>query len=113
MKIKTNLSAGMTFEECDQQRNWWKQQAQMMNAYLQSSDTYPPAGLWYPCATTPPPTYPPTTYPPTTSGGGYVNGVYYPDMSGVCGGTTTPKPPTTGGGYVNGVYYPDMSGVCV
>jgi hypothetical protein len=54
-------------------------------------------------------------------GGGYVGGVYYPDMSGVCGtsggyppvpptGPTTP--PTTGGGYVGGVWYPDMSGTC-
>ncbi len=23
-------------------------------------------------------------------GGGYVNGVYYPDMSGTCGSSTTP-----------------------
>jgi len=49
------------------------------------------------------------TAPPTTSGG-YVNGVYYPDQSGVCGGAT--PPPTTGGGYIGGVYYPDKSGVC-
>lgn len=54
-----------------------------------------------------------------TSGGGYVNGVYYPDMSGTCGSSTTPPPstttppPTSGGGYVNGVYYPDKSGYCV
>jgi hypothetical protein len=54
-----------------------------------------------------------TTTPPT-SGGGYVNGVYYPDKSGVCGGTVPPTttPPTTGGGYVNGVWYPDKSGAC-
>lgn len=51
-------------------------------------------------------------------GGGYVNGVYYSDQSGVCGGTTPPPqptptpPPTTGGGYVGGVYYPDQSGAC-
>ena len=49
---------------------------------------------------------------PSTSGGGYVNGVYYPDQSGVCGGTVPPTTPTTGGGYVNGVYYPDKSGTC-
>jgi len=55
-----------------------------------------------------------------TSGGGYVNGVWYADMSGVCGGTVPPYPPTpyppapppTGGGYVNGVWYADMSGAC-
>ncbi len=52
------------------------------------------------------------------SGGGYVDGVWYPDQSGVCGTSTTPPttpPPTTptsGGGYVNGVYYPDKSGTC-
>jgi hypothetical protein len=52
--------------------------------------------------------------------GGYVNGVWYPDMSGYCSGTTPPTttpppttpPPTSGGGYVNGVWYPDMSGTC-
>ena len=52
------------------------------------------------------------------AGGGYVNGVYYPDMSGTCGESTTPPPTTpppsggTGGGYVGGIYYPDMSGTC-
>jgi hypothetical protein len=50
--------------------------------------------------------------PPPAMGGGWVSGVWYPDNSGVCGGTTTPTPPTTGGGYVNGVFYPDKSGVC-
>ena len=50
-------------------------------------------------------------------GGGYVNGVYYADKSGVCGGSTPPPqpepvPPVDGGGYVNGVYYPDQSGAC-
>jgi hypothetical protein len=59
-------------------------------------------------------------------GGGYVNGVWYPDMSGVCGTSTTPPPttpppttpppttppPSSGGGWVGGVWYPDMSGTC-
>jgi len=52
--------------------------------------------------------------------GGYVNGVWYPDQSGVCGTSTTPPPTTppttppstTTGGYVGGVWYPDQSGVC-
>lgn len=48
--------------------------------------------------------------------GGYVNGVWYPDMSGTCTGTTPPPTdptaPTSGGGWVNGVWYPDMSGTC-
>jgi len=54
-------------------------------------------------------------------GGGYVNGVWVPDQSGVCNGSTTPPPtqpptqpppPTAGGGWVNGVWYPDKSGSC-
>jgi hypothetical protein len=51
--------------------------------------------------------------------GGYVNGVWYPDQSGVCGGSSVPPapvppttPPTTGGGYVGSVWYPDKSGTC-
>lgn len=53
------------------------------------------------------------------AGGGYVDGEWYADRSGVCGTTTTPPsippttPPTTGnGGYVNGVWFADRSGVC-
>ena len=106
MKIRTNLSAGMTYTECDQQRDWWKQQAELMEQYATSSSMTPPAGLWFPTSGG-------GNYP--SSGGGYVNGVYYPDKSGVCGtNPTTPTTPTTptGGGYVNGVYYPDKSGVC-
>ena len=57
--------------------------------------------------------------------GGWVNGVWYPDNSGVCGTSSQPKPPTTtpppggtpppssSGGYVGGVWYPDKSGTCV
>lgn len=104
MRIRSNLTAGMTYEECDQQRDWWKEQANLMESYANSSGKTPPAGLWFP--TSGQPTNP--TYP--TTGGGYVNGVYYSDMSGVCGSGTVK--PTTGGGWVNGVYYPDKSGVC-
>jgi len=48
MKIKTNVYAGMTFEECDVQRDWWKQQAELMNKYYSGSSTTPPIGLWFP-----------------------------------------------------------------
>lgn len=48
--------------------------------------------------------------------GGWVNGIWYPDMSGTCTGGTTPPPTVppnnTGGGWVNGVWFPDMSGSC-
>ena len=79
MKIKSDLHAGMTYTECDAQRNYWKSMAQSgkCNAYS------PPP--YYPPTYYPPTTYPPTYYPPTSSGGGYVNGVYYSDMSGACG----------------------------
>lgn len=111
MKIKTDIHAGYsTFEECQKDLNYWKTMAQAMDAYSKTGAW--PSDLPYPTVpTTPttPPTYPPT-YP--TTGGGYVNGVYYPDYSGYCSGTTPPPPPTTGGGYVNGVYYPDYSGYC-
>ena len=56
------------------------------------------------------------------SAGGFVNGVFYPDMSGVCGGVVppTPVPPTPTpvppvgctGGFINGICYPDRSGFC-
>jgi hypothetical protein len=85
MKIKTNVYAGMTFDECAKQRDWWKSQANMMESYLYTKNAYPPAGLWFPCMGNPPyggggtkPT------PPPPSGGGYVNGVWVPDMSGTC-----------------------------
>jgi hypothetical protein len=57
-------------------------------------------------------------------GGGYVNGVWYADKSGVCGTGGFPpsdpvnpptgpvNPPTWGGGYVGGVWYADRSGIC-
>lgn len=55
-----------------------------------------------------------------TTGGGFVSGVWYPDMSGYCATGTVPPttpppttpPPTTSGGFVGGVWYPDMSGYC-
>jgi len=89
MKIKTDIYAGMTYEECDAQRNWWKNQAQMMESYGASSSTVPPAGLWFPCQGNPPvpgggSSSGGGTYPPPSSGG-YVNGVWVADMSGYCG----------------------------
>ena len=109
MKIKTDIHAGYsTYEECQKDLNYWKSMAQAMDQYSKTGTW--PSDLAYPTKPTTPtyPTYP--TYP--TTGGGYVNGVYYPDYSGYCSGTTPPPKPTTGGGYVNGVYYPDYSGYC-
>jgi hypothetical protein len=104
MKIKSNLHAGYnTYEECQADLNYWKTMAQAMDTYSKSGQW--PAGLPYPVAPVPP--------TPVTPGGGWVNGVYYPDYSGYCSGTTPTPPPPSGGGYVNGVYYPDYSGLCV
>ena len=82
MNIKSNLRAGMTFEECDAQRNYMKQAAQAGNCAalnLGSPQTSYPTQL----PSTPPQTY----YPPvqTAPGGGYYGGVYYQDQSGMCG----------------------------
>ena len=75
MKIRTAVIAGMTFEQCDQIRNYWKGMAQSGSCY--TNPTPPPSNT----TTTTPPTSQPT-YP--TSGGGYIGGVYYPDKSGIC-----------------------------
>ncbi len=54
-------------------------------------------------------------------GGGYVDGTWYADRSGVCGGFNPapipqpipqPVPPASAGGYVNGTWYADRSGAC-
>ena len=83
MKIRSELRAGRTFEECARERDWWKNQANLMEEYANSNKTKPPAGLWFPTTATQLPSTPPTypTYParPTTG-----TGVYYPDMSGTC-----------------------------
>jgi hypothetical protein len=88
MKIKTNLTAGMTFDQCKAQRDWWKNQASMMENYYYNKSVVPPAGLWFPCQGN----------PPFPGGGGSGSGS---------------KPPTPSGGYVNGVWVSDMSGYCV
>lgn len=95
MKIKTDIHAGMTFEECDQIRNYWKNQAQLMGQY--SKTCFSPAGLYFPPdvynnqpqAKPPAPPQPPSPTPPQPgpqgSGCGWVDGVYFPDQSGLCG----------------------------
>ena len=90
MKIKTDIHAGMTFEQCDNIRNYWKNQAYLMQKYAKTCS--PQSGLYFPPAVYnnepgAPVTPPPTPQPPVQSGSGcgWVNGVYYPDQSGVCG----------------------------
>ena len=87
MKIRSKLRAGRTFEECAQERAWWKNQAALMEEYANSKKTTPPAGLWFPTAAVQLPSTPPTavqqpsmpTTPPTTGAS-----KTYPDMSCVC-----------------------------
>jgi hypothetical protein len=73
MKIRSALYAGMTFEQCDQIRNYWKQMAQSGACVPNPTPPSP----------TPPSPTPPSPYPPSP-GGGWVNGVWYPDKSGYC-----------------------------
>jgi len=78
MKIRTELHAGYSdINECQGDANYWKMEAQAMEQYAKTGKW--PSGVPYPTYTY----YPPDTYTPTT-GGGYVNGVYYPDKSGTC-----------------------------
>ena len=83
MKVQSNICAGMTYEECDAQRNYYKNMAQSGKCQ------YNPYPYPYPY---PPNPYPPNPYPPyppqpvpSPQGGGYVGGVWYSDRSGACG----------------------------
>lgn len=75
MKIHSDVHAGITYQQCDAQRNYWKNLAKS-GSCTAAPNPYPPQPY--------PPTYPPT-YPPQPTGGGWVGGVYYPDKSGTCG----------------------------
>jgi hypothetical protein len=115
MKVKTNLRGGMTDQECYAVRDYWKNQAALMEQYANSpSGSAKPAGLYV------------SPYPPKGYSGSWgctsvsnapltIDQWATPPSSGTgTGGSTGTIPPTTsGGGYVNGVYYPDYSGYCV
>ena len=73
MKIRSELRAGRTFDDCAKERDWWRKQAGLMEQWVESNRKTPPAGLWLPTAEHLPAT------PPTGSSGSY------PDMSAVCG----------------------------
>jgi hypothetical protein len=93
MKIHSNLRAGMTFAECDDQRNYMKRAAQTGNCSALNNNvwqpSYPNNLPSYPVQPSYPtnlPSYPPS-YPPSqpVQGGGYYGGVWYADRSGTCG----------------------------
>ena len=44
MKIRSKLKAGRTFEECARERDWWKNQANMMEEYAKSKKNTPLQG---------------------------------------------------------------------
>ena len=85
MKIHSNLRAGMTYTECDAQRNYMKNAAQTGNCSALNRN------VWQPSYPTQLPSYPVQTTYPTYSpnqpsqGGGYYGGVWYADRSGTCG----------------------------
>jgi hypothetical protein len=76
MKIRSNLRAGDALAQCQKERDYWKAQAEYMEA-LATAPVYPNPN--------PPSTTPPTTTTTTGSNCGWINGVYYADRSGVCG----------------------------
>lgn len=87
MKIRSELKAGRTFQDCARERDWWKWQESLMEEYAKSNKTTPPAGLWFPSTATQLPSTPPTathlpSYPSTKPGTS--TGPFYPDMSGYC-----------------------------
>lgn len=81
MKIQSNIHAGaMTLQQCQAQRDYWKAQATKMEAIANGP------GPYYPPNPYPPNPYPPQPTPqPPTPGGGWVNGIWYSDQSGLCG----------------------------
>jgi len=101
LKIKSDIHSGQTFQQCDQVRNWWKEQAHLAGKWAKNPSQIP-AGLYVPGVTNVvPPAYPPVA-PPST-----------PPTAPATPPTTPPSGnPTTCGGYVNGIYYPDRSGSC-
>ena len=87
MKIRTNLSAGMTFQECDQARNYWKDMAQRGHSNISPPSTggTVTTAVQQPVYYSQQPVYYPQqpqsqTYPSSGS-----LGAYYPDRSGYCG----------------------------
>ena len=80
MNIKSGLLAGMTYDQCVELREWWKDMAK--NGPCVTNPSPPTVGA--------PPAQP--SQPPSTTAniqpacyGGYINGVYIPDRSGTCG----------------------------
>ncbi len=77
MKTRTNIQAGYDpLQACKAQKDYWMGQAQYMENILSHCQSYNPPYQPYPPNPVPP-------YP-SPSGGGYVSGVWYPDMSGSC-----------------------------
>lgn len=66
MKIKSDVRAGMTFAECDAQRNYYKRMVKSGRCDAPRPNPVPN----------------PVPYP---SGGGWVNGRWVADQSGSCG----------------------------
>ena len=76
MRVRSDIRAGdesQALKECQKQRDYWKALAAQMEAIAKAPAPKPPA---------------PAPAPPSPTGGsgcGWVNGVYYGDMSGACG----------------------------
>ena len=79
MKIRTDLNAGMTYQECDQARNYWKDMAQQGHSNISPPST----GGTVTTAVQQPVYYPQQTQSQTYTSVG-TQGAYYPDRSGFC-----------------------------
>lgn len=82
MKIRSDIRAGADgLHNCQQQRDYWKAQAERMEAIAKGP------GTWKPPVVNPPVVNPPVVTPPSTTQptGGWVGGVWYGDRSGWCG----------------------------
>lgn len=79
MKIRTDLSAGMTYQECDQARNYWKDMAQRGHSNIGPPST----GGTVTTAVQQPVYYPQQPQSQTYTSVGR-QGAYYPDRSGFC-----------------------------
>jgi hypothetical protein len=84
MKIRSDVRAGAysSVEQCQADAKAWKGYAESMESFSKTG-VWPAGQPYPPQPTAPPPTYYPP-YPPTSSSGGYIQGVWYPDVSGSC-----------------------------
>lgn len=71
MKIKSDIIAGISYDDCTNHLKWWKLQANLMRHFYENPGSQPPSALWFPGHVVPPV-------------GGWVGDRFIPDQSSVC-----------------------------